>query len=198
MFVVEIKSSLLVLPVKRRGEPEALAKEIQRKFIVDEDGDPKAIQQLARAAKSIIEGSVRTATWPRRIFPIVVTDEPASECLGFNAYLNERFQLEVAGLKGVTPLTVMSVNECEELLAYSADGAFSWADILLRRFNGSEVGIWSVRQSIYDRRQEKGTDVRRNQFLLKQFERIYQLVLKTYGANEQAVAMESAERNPGP
>jgi hypothetical protein len=50
VFVVEIKSSLLTEAAKRSGDATALAADIERKFIRNERGAPKAVVQLARAA----------------------------------------------------------------------------------------------------------------------------------------------------
>ena len=182
VFIVEVKSSLLTEAAKRGGDLQILAADIERKFISNENGSPKAVLQLARAAEAVIRGEVRTAIPPDRIYTILITDEPASECLGFNAHLNERFITEVGSTR-VRPLTVMSINECEELLPYSAANAFSWAELCESRFNGTEVAIWSVHQAIYDLRHARGIGVHRNDFLLRRFDGIYQSMLKTYGAD---------------
>ncbi|PYT20452.1 MAG: hypothetical protein DMG57_42100 [Acidobacteria bacterium] len=83
VFVLEIKSSLLTEPAKRGGDLQILAADIERKFISNERGAPKAVLQLARAAEAVLRGEVRTAIQPRRIYPVLITDEPGCECLGF-------------------------------------------------------------------------------------------------------------------
>ena len=141
--------------------------------------------QLARAAEAVLRGEVRTAIQPGRIYPVLITDEPGSECLGFNAYLNEKFGEEVDSMR-VRPLTVMSIKECEELLPYCAANAFSWAELCETRFDGAEVSIWSIHQAIYDLRHARHVAVVRNDFILTRFEAIYRDILGTYGV-EQAV-----------
>ncbi|MEQ1887283.1 MAG: hypothetical protein ABL967_19625 [Bryobacteraceae bacterium] len=183
VFVLEIKSSLLTEAAKRGGDLQTLAADIERKFIRNERGAPKAVLQLARAAEAVLRGELRTAIPPRRIYPVLITDEPGSECLGFNAYLNERFVKEIDSTR-VRPLTVMSINECEELLPHSAANAFSWTELCETRFDGAEVAIWSVHQTIYDLRHARHVAVHRNDFILKRFEAIYQAMLRTYGVDQ--------------
>lgn len=184
VFVVEIKSSLLTEAAKRSSDPSVLAADIKRKFIRNERGAPKAIVQLARAAEAVVRGDVRTAMRPSHIYPVLISDEPGCECLAFNAYLNERFQEEAPELAGVRPLTVMSINECEELLPYSAANAFSWAELCERRFDGGQVAVWSVHQAIYDLRHVRNISVQRNEYILNRFEAIYQHILQTYGVDK--------------
>jgi hypothetical protein len=180
VFVFEIKSSLLTEAAKRSGDPAVLAQDVERKFVRNERGRPKGVVQLARAIQSIARGTVRTAMAPTRIYPVLVTDESACECLGFNAYLNEHFRQEVGGTGRWRPLTVMSINECEELLPYAANNAFSWAELCETRFDKAEVRPWSVHQAIYDFRHRCGIGVQRNEHLLERFEAIYQNILQTY------------------
>jgi hypothetical protein len=181
VFVLEIKASQLTEAAKRSGDPETLAKDIEEKFVRTNEGEAKAVVQLARAAKAIQDGTIRTATKPRRVYPILVTDEPALESFGFNAYLNELFQKEIAIDDVIRPLTAMSVNECEEILPYTTSNAFSWAELCESRFQNTDVRIWSVHQAIYNLRHQKRVGVLRNEYLLKRFEAIYRDILTTYG-----------------
>jgi hypothetical protein len=184
VFVFEIKSSLLTEAAKRSGDPRVLAADVERKFIRNERGAPKAVVQLARAAGSVVRGLVRTAIPPRRIYPVLITDEPGCECLGFNAYLNERFQEEAVDLAGVRPLTIMSINECEELLPYCAANSFSWAELCETRFNEGQVTVWSMHQAIHDLRHARHISVHRNDYILKRFEAIYHGILQSYGVDK--------------
>lgn len=169
MFVFEIKSSLLTDNAKRGGNAGTLARDIERKFIENEHGKPKAVLQLARAAKAILAGHIPTAMRSKRIFPILITDEPATECPGFNAYLNERFQQEVGGLPEIRPLTVMSIDECERFLPYAASNAISWENLCETRTEGPFI---SVGQIIYNIRQRRGIASQINERLKAMFEKV--------------------------
>jgi hypothetical protein len=76
----------------------------------------------------------------------------------------------------------MSIDEFEELLPYVANGTFSWAEVCEERFDGREVRVTSVHQATYDLRHQRGSDVQRNEYLLKRFEEIFQDILQTYRA----------------
>lgn len=53
---------------------------------------------------------------PARIYPVCVSDEPAVESFFFTAYANETFEKEVPAKSRIRPVTMMSVNELEEIL----------------------------------------------------------------------------------
>jgi hypothetical protein len=133
-----------------------------------------------------VRGQVQTATTPTRVYPILITDEPACECFAFNAYLNERFQEEIVDLAGVRPLTIMSINELEEIIPYSVANAFTWAELFETRFDGGQVTVWSVHQAIYDLRHARNINVQRNEYILGRFETIYNAILQTYGVTRTA------------
>ena len=62
---------------------------------------------------------------PARIYPVCVSDEPAVESSFFTTYSNEVFQKEVTAGLGIQPVTMMSVNEVEEILPYTCPPARS-------------------------------------------------------------------------
>jgi hypothetical protein len=179
VIVFEIKSSLLTEHAKRSGDTTAFAEDIQRKFIKDR-GKPKALAQLARVATMIAQGAIVTAMPPKRIFPVLITDEPSSASFGFNAYLNERFTTEIGTIESVRPLTVMPIEEFEEVLAYSAANSFSWPTILESRFRDRDVHGFSVHQTIFDWRMQNRAPVQRNQFLMRRFCSIFDAIRETY------------------
>ena len=190
VFVFEAKSSLLTEAAKRHGDPSILSKDVERKFVRNERDDPKAVVQLARAARSILEETVPTTITPTRIYPVLVTDETASESFGFNAYLNEHFQRELGGLRTVRPLTVMSIDEFEELLPYVSENVFSWAELCEARFDKREVCVRSVHQAIYDLRIDRRREVKRNKYLLDRFDEIFDNIRQTYFRGRSGTAPE--------
>jgi len=50
------------------------------------------------------------------IYPVCVSDEPAVESFFFTAYSNEIFQKELSAGSRLQPVTMMSINELEEIL----------------------------------------------------------------------------------
>jgi len=113
----------------------------------DDKGKPKALVQLAESCKAIVEGRIPTVMKPARIYPVCVSDEPAVESFFFTPYSNEVFQKEVAAGFGIQPVTVMSVNELEEIMPYVSAGSFSWEELLDFRLNHLS-GAFSVRSTI--------------------------------------------------
>jgi hypothetical protein len=153
VLVIEIKASLLTELAKRSADRETFVKDFRRKFIENEKGDPKVVKQLAGACRAILRGEIPTASGKQApiIYPIFVSDEPTLETAFMNGYFNEEFQKETEmDDPRVRPLTVMTIDELEQLLTHSSDGDIQWEALLQSRFNRKEVQASSVGQALYD------------------------------------------------
>lgn len=185
-IIFEIKSSLLTLNAKCSRDWDALERDLRRKFVENERGSPKALRQLARTAAFIARGQLLSGHAPERIFPVLVVDEKAMECLGMNTYLDRLFRgfldEDVAGR--VRPLTVMSVDELEELLPYVAARDVGWQEVLRERFTEHGASIISVHQALYNLCRDRKASVRRNDFLLQRFEQVFSRMKDLYAAED--------------
>lgn len=184
VVVFEVKSSLLTEAAKRSGDRKKLEEEINVKFIRNERRKPKAVTQLVTSCKSIESGVVPILPKPNRIYPVLVADEPTLQTTGFNIHLNDIFQSELGPSYTIRPLTVMTVNEFEEMLPYVSTNVFGWSDLLETRFTGSQVIGHSIHQSIYDWLRMKGGSLHRNEILLERFEGIFEKIKRNYQFKE--------------
>ncbi len=182
VVVFEIKSSLLTEAAKRGGDRAKFVADFERKFVRNERGKPKALLQLAASCKAIEGCRIRTAMKPARIYPVCVSDEPAVESFFFTAYANETFEKEVPAKSRIRPVTMMSVNELEEILPYVSENLFSWSELLDFRLSGPTGGGFSVHQAIYDLLREKGLSARRNQAIHKSFDEVWKIIGSRYKA----------------
>ena len=124
------------------------------------------------------------------LYPVVVLADPALEACGVNSFLNDIFEQYAVGIEGeVRPLTVMSIQELEEVLAYISAGTFTWVELFDSRFYRAEgetsgglrrVRLWSVHQATYDILAVKRAPSVPNQYRRAQFERIGNEILSTY------------------
>ncbi|HEX4913037.1 MAG TPA: hypothetical protein VFV51_03720 [Vicinamibacterales bacterium] len=188
VIVFEIKASLLLRNARFSRDPTIFEQDIRRKFVETSNGKAKALRQLADAASAIARGTVATATRPRRIFPVLVADEASLQSLGVNHYLNELFAPLIAAetREVVAPLTVMAVEELEELLPYVSTNTLSWATFLGERFAGGTVALESVHQAIYVHQHSNGVAHLRNDFLLATFRRIWEEMISIHRTGEAA------------
>jgi hypothetical protein len=182
VIIFEFKASLLLRNARFSRDPAVFEQEIRKKFIETTDGKPKALKQLANAASAIARGTVVTATGPRRIFPVVVADEASLQSLGVNQYLNELFTPLIPAERRelVAPLTVMAIEELEELLPYVSSNALSWATFLEERFTGGAVAMESISQAIYFHQQSNGVPHLRNDFLQAIFRRMWEEMISIH------------------
>jgi hypothetical protein len=181
VVVFEIKSSLLTEAAKRSGDRSKLLADFERKFVRNEKGKPKALLQLAASCKAIEGGKIRTAMKPGRIYPVCISDEPAAESFLFTSYANETFEKELPAGSRIRPVTMMSVNELEEILPYVSENLFSWPELLDFRLSGpTPRGAFSVHQAIYDLLREQGLSARRNQAIRKSFDEVWEIIGSRY------------------
>ena len=175
VVVFEIKSSLLTEAAKRSGSKADFVRDFALKFVRNQKGKPKALLQLAASCKAVEDGTIATAMRPARIFPVCISDEPAVESFFFTAYANEIFQKELASGSHIQPVTMMSINELEEILPYVSDNAFTWEELLDFRLKNLG-GAFSVHQAIYDLLRAKGLPPSRNQAVRRNFDEVWRII----------------------
>jgi hypothetical protein len=178
IILMEIKSSLLTEPAKRNADKNSFLTDFRRKFVENEKGKPKTIKQLAASCRAILVGEINTAKDGESpiIYPIFVSDEPTVEATFMNAFFNEEFQREGIGDLKVKPLTVMSIDELEQLLPHVTDNDFTWEELLQSRFN--EFGVYpnSVGQAIYDLLLVKGLSPKQNPALKRKYDEFAEIM----------------------
>jgi hypothetical protein len=110
------------------------------------------------------------------IYPIFVSDEPAIETTFMNAFFNEEFQKEDIDDPKVKPLTIMTIDELEQLLSQVNDGDFTWEELLKSRFDRDSVLASSVGQTVYDMLAAKGLSSKQNWALKRKYDEVGETV----------------------
>jgi hypothetical protein len=180
VIVFEIKSSLLTESAKRSGKSSQFLPDYERKFVQNAKGAPKALLQLAASCQAVEEGKIVTATKPVRIYPVCVSDEPVVESFFFTTYSNEIFLRQLSAGSHIQPVTMMSINELEEILPYVSANSFSWPELLDFRSRGPTGGAFSVHQAIYDLLRAKALPASRNQAVRKNFDQVWKIIGSRY------------------
>jgi len=106
-----------------------------------------------------------------------MSSEPAVESFFFTAYANDTFEKEVPAESRIRPVTMMSVDELEEILPYVSENLFSWSELLDFRLSGPTGGAFSVYQKIAA---GQGLSVRRNQEIHKSFDEVWKIICSRY------------------
>jgi hypothetical protein len=161
-------------------------------------GHPKTVKQLAGACRAILNGEITTASGNETpiIYPIFVSDEPTLETAFMNGYFNDEFQKETEmDDSRVRPLTVMTIDELEQLLTHSSDGDIQLEELLQSRFNRKAVQASSVGQALYDMLVSKGVPVKQNQVLKLKYDEFGNIMHANF-AKEEDVALGTAVDNP--
>jgi hypothetical protein len=182
LILFEFKGSLLKIQAKYNRDVQSFKEDFSLKFVANEKGEPKALRQLAISSAAAVGGKLKLSMAPKRIFPVFVGYETSLDGFWVNRYADDIFRdLLEPGLRGrVQPLTLMSVEAFETLIAYTSAGDIPWTELLKRRFYDDKVVDYSIAQAIYDWREAEKVDVRRNSFILKDFESIFHKALAKY------------------
>jgi hypothetical protein len=122
LVLCEYKSSVLPAAAKVGADPEALAKAIDKTFIIGDADGRKGVAQLTNSLRRIFDGD-EIQDLPRRnwtlIYPVMVCLDAAMTCPGMSAYINGMVERpHKRGTKTrITPLTIIDVEAYEGLLA---------------------------------------------------------------------------------
>jgi hypothetical protein len=195
VILFEFKHVLLSQDIKDSLDRARLEAELRLKLVEDQDGEPKAVRQLANAAAAFRSGVIKTASGPDAvIYPVVIVADCALEAFTLNSWVNRIFQEYAAGIAGeIRPITLMSIQELEEALAHVHGNAFTWRELLDSRFvrpadkpdaRLTEVRLWSVHQTIHDLLIEKGVAAVPNEFRRTQFEGIASQIRSKYSGDQ--------------
>lgn len=180
VIVMEVKSGLLAKDPRLMRDPNRLRDELHKKFV-----DKKGVRQLVKDARAVVSGKVETIRKNFRIYPILVGDDPILQCFVANRYLDEQFQAKFSDRPAnVAPLTVMLIDELEELLPYVSAGDVGWQEVLDARFEKDGVSPDSFHTNLASIRSKKKISFRRNEFLSDQGDRIGKLIFERYQFEE--------------
>jgi hypothetical protein len=145
------------------------------------------IRTASRAVFSALNGRLPVSRGSN-IYPVLIAYEPILESFGINEYLNRLFQSELREANPrVWPLTVLSIDELEEILPYFAANDWNWPAFLLDRFGDHRrVPGYSVHQSLYNFRSENGIPRRVNDFVMRKFDEVYTAILREYRLRDES------------
>jgi hypothetical protein len=142
LVLLEYKSSIFTAKGKYGGDLAELGKEIHKKLVRnDESGKPKAVAQLASAAKNLLDVSKNVGNpWFQRsrierCYAVVVTLDDIGGAGGISALLNVDFQAELSGCTLCCEVRPVFCLDAESLEVCScAFGNDSLANILEQWF----------------------------------------------------------------
>ena len=177
----EVKSGFLAQHVKASRSGSVVGDELRKKFVVDDDGGAKGVRQLAIAIRALREQKVaRTVDDIRRIYPVLVVEDPVMQTIAMNAYLNELFEQELDRNHDVAPLTVLLIDELEELLPHVHAGDFSWPEIFGARLVGGKVVAYPMHTTLSELGNEKRLPIRQDTFLKSHGDELMAMISSAY------------------
>ncbi len=181
-LAMEVKSGFIAQDVKGCRDEARFAAEIEKKYVVDQDGKPKGVRQLAASVRALREKRVAGVRTPfQRIYPILVAEDPVMQTFAMNAYLNQLFALEIDRGRDIAPLTVLLIDELEEILPYIAAGDLSWQQVLDARFVGDKVVAAPMHTTFSELHAELNLKSRGDTFLASHGDELISMIDDAYG-----------------
>lgn len=98
------------------------------------------------------------------------------ESLFVNTYLDRKFEQFIDRDQDevfIERLTVISVDEFEQVLPCINAGILTWRELLDSRFFSDHVYLFSVHQALYNIMKERNADFIQNAFLMQKTEEIF-------------------------
>lgn len=167
VVVVEVKSTLLPVPVRAARDVARFASWVEERLVgtAQEKG---GLRQLAGVAGAVRDGALGG---PRAVvYPVLVTDELSFQSLGVNRYLGRVFEGLVADRTGIEPLSVITTDELEKLLPCVADGLLTWRAVLDRRTSDRDGWLWVGHAMVTELRSSgRAEEARRHEVLVAEY-----------------------------
>ena len=178
---IEVKSGFIPQRVKGARDQLMLGAELEKKYVVDQDGSPKGVRQLAAAVRALREQRVAgIAKKYVRIYPVLVAEDPIMQTVGMNAYLNQLFEREVNRGTDVAPLTILQIDEIEQVLPHLKAGDLSFREVLDTRFVGESVVAQPMHTTFSEIARERNLKVREDTFLKSHGDELIEMITSAY------------------
>lgn len=137
-FVFEIKGGMLRHDGKCSRDVATVRQAIDRKHVANDKGDPKGVMQLVERCTAIAQHGIEEQAF-KRVYPILVVEDPALQTPGVNTYLARRLRSLTRDPAKIEPLTVITADELELMLPYVAAHDITWQELIDARHSGDEV-----------------------------------------------------------
>ena len=187
LVLLECKAPLLTARSKFSGDFSKFHHEIRSKILLRDSKNQlwNAIQTLGHTNKKMRQkvNGINMST-VKKIYPVLVLDDPIFSIVFMNWYLNSEFQRSVKynDLKNdlqIMPLTVLTINDLEDLEPYLEDTPLHehlhrWISQFFRRKKSFPFGEYLRSLSV--------KKARRNAFIDREIDRIYGDMLEYFTA----------------
>jgi hypothetical protein len=176
--LLEIKAGFISQDAKGSRDRRSFDAAIRKKYVGGGDARAKGVTQLARAARELISREERIG----QIYPVLVVDDPALQTFATNSYIDEIFRAETNPGANVKPLTLLLIDELEEILPHISAGDTSWQELLESRFVNGGVVVEPMHTSLTVLASRRGLRRRSETFLQSQAEDLNRIISHQYGA----------------
>jgi hypothetical protein len=194
VVLFEFKSSRLRSDQVRSRDIKKAEGEFDRKFT-----GRRGQSQLARHARAAVSGDIPQLVGrrPLRVFPVLVADDSLLSSVSVNRYIDAKFQKSLGTVQQglVAPLTVLTIEELEELLPYVSKGRISLEEVFEERFKGGDMSWFSVSQAVFNITSRNHFPKLRNQHLLKRWETVMKEATALIRKDAEVATFVAAGRN---
>src|ERR1041385_4292798 len=179
LVVLEVKAGFLPEEAKGARDPAIIDAALRKKYVQDERGRRVGIRQLATMSNALLAGTVAGVPARGRVYPVLVGEDPLLQTPGVNIFLNDVFREEISDDR-IMPLTVMLIDEVEELLPNIDAGEITWQDVFSPHCTNGRVAGAPVHTTLVELAMARRFRRRPNAFLAQQAKRLIAIINDTY------------------
>jgi len=177
VIVVEVKAGFLAQEKKGSRDQQLVAAALGTKYVTDDGNRAVGVRQLAVTCNAVLDGVLGTIAG--RIYPVLVGEEPMLQVPLVNTYLNDIFREHVTSDR-IAPVTVMLVDELEQLLPNIVAGDLTWQDLITARCDGMRVAGAPVHTTLLDLAMKRRFRRRPDTFLRRHSDTLIAMVKEAY------------------
>jgi hypothetical protein len=179
LVVLEVKAGFISEEAKGARDPAVIDSALRKKYVTDARNRRVGVRQLAGTCTALVDGGVPGITVTGRVYPVLLGEDPILQTPGINIYFDDLFREEVTSDR-IMPLTVMLVDELEQLLPHVKAGDITWQDVFTTRSSGARVAGGPVHTTFVDLAVARGLRRRPDTFLAKHSERLIAMIRDAY------------------
>jgi hypothetical protein len=180
VIVFEMKAGFMRETARGSRDPAIIDAALRERFVENEKGERKGVRQLATTVSALLATGVPGVHFSDRVYPVLVGEDPILQTLAVNTYLDDIFRQETTVDGRVAPLTVMLIDELEQILPYVRTGDLLWQELLERRFVSDRVVATSVQSEFFDIALERDFVQRQETFLASHADGLIGLITNAY------------------
>lgn len=183
VLIIEIKSGFVPQDAKGSRDQTTFSKAVENKFVLNRQGKPKGVSQLACAIQAIRTGKFPGVTPGDAGYPVLISEDPLLQTFAMNTYLDRTFTDRMGDT--TNRLNVLTVDELEAVLPYLRAGDLAVTEMFDSRVVEGKMTPECVNSTFYTIASRGRFPTRPETFLMHQGDELTAILDEKYSSFKQ-------------